>query len=101
MADKVFGRRGDPRRVGFFVSVASSLNLSQKKGGCCGELPCLSLLFFVLHSLPKCFNKLSSTSLCIIPNDSVFRRDKREFSSIAGVDSPYHSLQVAGSFWSW
>lgn len=26
---------------------------------------------------------------------SVFRGGKREFSSIAGVDSPYHSLQVA------
>ena len=53
------------------------------------------ILFFVLHSLLKCSNKLSSTSLCIILNGSVFMGGKREVSSIAGVDSPYHSVQVA------
>ena len=83
----------------FFVSVASSLNLSQKKWTLCRASLSVTVSFLCcIHfrsSIPKCFNKLSSTSLCIILNDAVFRGGKREFSSIAGVDSPYHSLQVA------
>ena len=49
-------------------------------------------IFFVVHSLLKCSNKLKINFFVYL---SVFRGGKREFSSIAGVDSPYHSLQVA------
>ena len=88
MADKVFGRRGDPRRVDAVQSFVSFLVLEPFTSEVFEHI---KFNFFVYHS--------------------VFRGGKREFSSIAGLDSPYHSLQVAavtrflfhrfiGQFWS-
>ena len=93
MADKVFGRRGAPRRVGFVVPVASSSICHRRRMDAASRASSfVNVYFFVVHSLLKCSNKLKFNFFVY---HSGFRGGKREFSSIAGVDSPYHSLQVA------
>ena len=56
------------------------------------ELPHLSMYLFCGAFTSEVFEQIKFNFFVY---HSVFRGGKREFSSIAGVDSPYHSLQVA------